>query len=63
MVTYVFLLNGALFTVVSVGNTWASANNTSALVGSVVALVADSHQSARPHVRITNDALSVTFFT
>ena len=60
MKTYVFLLDGAFFTVVGIGNTGPSADHASALVGTVVALVTDTHQCARPHVGITYYTFTVT---
>ena len=60
MKAYVFLLDGAFFTVVGIGHAGPSADHASALVGTVVALVTDTHQCARPHVGITYDTFTIT---
>lgn len=56
----VFLLLRTLFAVVSIGDSQTSAYDTPALEWAVVALIAHSHQSAWPHIRVTNHALPVT---
>lgn len=58
--THVFLLDGALFTVVSIRHSGPSADDTAALIGAVVTLVTDAHQRAGPHVRITDDTFAIT---
>lgn len=55
----VFFLDRALLAVVGVGNTRPAADHASSLVRAVVALVADSHQSARSHVGVAYDAFAV----
>jgi hypothetical protein len=57
--TYVLLLLCALLAVVGVGDALAAADDAAALVAAVVALVADAHQRARPHVRVADDALAI----
>lgn len=59
-VTNIFLLDGALFAVVSVRHPRTSTYDTAPLVGPVVALVTDAHQCARPHIRVTDHTLSIT---
>jgi len=59
----IFLRDRALLAVVRVGHARAAAYHTPALVRAVVALVTDAHQRARPHVRVTDHALTVTFVT
>lgn len=60
MATYIFLLDGALLAVVGIRHAGPPADDTAALVGAVVALVTDAHQSAGPHVRVTDHTLAVT---
>ena len=59
----VFFLNGTFLAIISVANSRTSTNDASSLVASIIALVANSDQSARPHIRVANDATAVTFFT
>ena len=60
--TYIFLANCALLAVVSITNAWTSTYHASSLVGTIVALVADTNQRARAHVRIANNAFTIAFF-
>jgi len=46
----VFLLNRALLAIVGIGNARSAVNDASALIGSVVALIAYSHQSTRTDI-------------
>ena len=57
--THVFFAGGAFAAVVRVRNARSTADDASALLGSVVALVADAHERLRMHVRVANDALAV----
>lgn len=59
----ILLLDGALLAVVGVGHAGPPADDAAALVGAVVALVADAHQRAGPHVRVADHALAIAFFT
>ena len=59
----VFLLDCAFLAIICVRNAGPSADHAPSLVGAVIALVADPYQSARPHVRIADDAFTVAFFT
>lgn len=59
--TYIFLLYGALFAVVGIRHSWPSADDAAALIGAIVTLVTNSHQSARPHVGVTDDAFPITW--
>lgn len=61
METHIFLLDGTLFTVVSVGHTGASTDDAASLVGAVVTLVTNTHQRARPHVRVTDHTLPIAW--
>lgn len=58
--THIFLLDGALFTVVGIRYSRPSTDDTASLIGAIVTLVTDAHQCARPHVGITDDTLSIT---
>ncbi|GMS87971.1 hypothetical protein PENTCL1PPCAC_10146, partial [Pristionchus entomophagus] len=55
----ILLHDGALLAVVCIGDARATADHASALVRSVVALVADSHERARTHVRVADDAATI----
>jgi len=55
----IFLLNRTLLAVICVGDSGAAVDDASALVRTIIALVADAHQGARPHIRVTNDTFSV----
>lgn len=55
----VLLEQSALLAVVGVRNAGATADHTPALVGAVVALVADANQRTRPHVRVADHALAI----
>lgn len=59
--THIFLLNGALFTVVGIRHAGSSADDAAPLVGAVVTLIADAHQCARPHIGVTDDTFSITW--
>lgn len=59
-VTYIFLLDCALFTVVGIRYSRASTDDTASLIGTVVALITDTHQRAWSHIGITDDTLSIT---
>jgi len=59
----IFFLNCAFFAIICITNTRSSTNHTSSLVCSIVTFITDSHQSARPHIRVTNNTFSITFFT
>lgn len=59
--TYVFLLDGALFTVIRIRHPWSTADDAASLIGAIVTLVTNSHQSAWPHIGVTDDALSITW--
>ena len=59
--THIFLLNGALFTVVGIRHAGSSTDDTASLVGAVVTLIADAHQGARPHIGVTDDTFSITW--
>lgn len=59
----ILLLNGALFTVVGIGDSGAATDYTPALVRSIVTLITYADQGAGTHVGITDHTLAVTFFT
>lgn len=59
--TYIFLLDGALFTVVGIRYSRSSADDAASLIGAVVTLITDSHQCARPHVGVADDAFPITW--
>lgn len=59
--THIFLLDGALFTVVCIRDSWSSTDDTAALVGAIVTLITDAHQGARPHVGITDHTFAITW--
>lgn len=58
--THIFLLDGALFTVVGIRYSGSSADDTASLIGAIVTLVTDAHQRARPHIGITDDTFPIT---
>lgn len=58
--TYVFFLLRTLLAIISVRNAYPSADHATSRVRAVVALVAHTHQSSRPYVRVANNALAVT---
>lgn len=55
----VLLQQRALLAVVRVRNAGATADHASALIGAVVALIADSNQCARSHVRVADHAFAI----
>merc|ERR1719244_438727 len=57
----IVLFFDTLRAVVGVGNAGSRADETAALVGAVVAVVADSHELALAHERVTKDAHSFMF--
>lgn len=59
--THIFLLDGALFTVVCIRDSWSSTDDTAALVGAIVTLITDAHQGARPHIGITDHTFAITW--
>lgn len=59
--THIFLLYGALFTVVCIRDSRSSTDDTSALVGAIVALITDAHQGAGPHIGITDNTFAITW--
>jgi hypothetical protein len=59
----IFFLDGALLTIVGIRNTLASANDTAALITSIVALVANTNERAWAHIAVANDAFAVAFYT
>lgn len=61
--THILLLNGALFTVVGMGDSGAGTDHTPALVRSIVTLITYVDQGAGMHVGITDHTLAVRFFT
>ena len=60
--TYVLLLLRALLAVVGIGDAWLATDDAATLIGAVVALVADTHEDARPHVGVADGALAVALF-
>lgn len=58
---HVFLLDGALFTVVRIRDSGSPADHAASLIGAVVTLVTDADQRARPHVRIADDTFPVAW--
>lgn len=59
--THIFLLDGALFTVVCIRDSWSSTDDTAALVGAIVTLITDAHQGTRPHIGITDHTFAITW--
>lgn len=59
----IFLLLCALFAIVGIGYTNPSADNASTLEGSIIALITNSHQCARTHIRITYYTFPIIFLT
>ena len=60
--TYVLLLLRALLAVVGIGDARLATDDAATLIGAVVALVADTHEDARPHVGVADGALAVALF-
>lgn len=60
---YVFLKNCALLAVVRIRNASTATDDAAALVRAVVALIAYTHQRARPHERVANHTSSITWTT
>lgn len=58
----VLLEQRALLAVVGIAHARPTANHAAALVRAIVALVADTHQRRRPHIRIADDTLAVALF-
>lgn len=59
----ILLLNGALFTIVGIGDSGTSTDHTPALVRPIVTLITYSNQGAWSHIGITNHTFAITFFT
>lgn len=59
----ILLLNGALFTIVGIGDSGTSTDHTPALVRSVVALITYANQGAGTHIRVADHTFAITFFT
>lgn len=59
--THIFLLYGALFTVVCIRDSRSSTDDTAALVGAIVTLITDAHQGAGPHIGITDNTFAITW--
>lgn len=58
----VLFLDRALLAVVGIRDTGSSTDDTSSLIRSVVAFIADPDQGTRTHVRVADDTLAVAFF-
>lgn len=56
----ILLLNGALFTIIGIGDSGTSTDHTSALVGSIVTLIAYANQGAGTHIGITDHTFAIT---
>lgn len=61
--TYIFLLNSTFFAIISVRNAWATANNASSLVWTIITFITNTNQSTWSHVWIANHTLSIVLFT
>lgn len=59
--TYIFLHDGALFTVIRIRNALSTANDAASLEGAIVTFVANMDQSTGSHVSIANNTLSITY--
>lgn len=57
--THILLLDGALFTVVGIGDSGTSTDHTPALVRPIVTLVTYANQGAGSHIGITNHTLAI----
>lgn len=58
--THILLLDGALLTVISIGDSGASTDHTAPLIGAIVTLITYAHQGAGTHVGITDHTLAIT---
>lgn len=60
-ISYIFLLNRALFAVVCIRHARSTANDASALIRAVVAFITNSYQCARAHIGVANDTFAIAF--
>ena len=60
-IAYIFLHNGALFTVIRVRNALSTANDAASLEGTIVTFIAYMDQSTGSYVGIANYTLSITY--
>lgn len=58
--THILLLNGALFTVVGIRDSWTSTDHTAALVRSIVTLITNANQGAGTHIGVTDHTFAIT---
>lgn len=58
--THVLLLDGALLTIIGIGDSGASTDHTAPLIGAVVTLVTYAHQGARAHIGVADHTLAIT---
>ena len=57
--THILLLDGALLTIIGVGDSRASTDHTAPLIGAIVTLITYAHQGAGTHVGITDHTLAI----
>jgi len=59
----VFLLNCTLLAVICITDSRPTADNTTPLVGAIIAFIADTNQGAGSHIGITDYTFSITLLT
>lgn len=58
--THILLLNGALLTVIRIGDSGASTDHTAPLIGAIVTLITYAHQGAGTHIGVTDHTFAIT---
>ena len=58
--THIFLLDGALLTIIGIRNPGASTDHTASLVRAVVTFITYAHQGAGTHIGVTDHTLAIT---
>ena len=59
----IFLLDGALLTIIGIRNPGASTDPTASLVRAIVTFITYAHQDAGTHIGVTDHTLAITFST
>lgn len=58
--THILLLDGALLTVIRIGDSGASTDHTAPLIGAIVTLITYAHQGAGTHIGVTDHTFAIT---
>lgn len=56
----ILLLNGALLTVIGIGDSGTATDHTAPLIGAIVTLITYAHQGAGTHIGVTDHTLAIT---